>query len=64
MPKMKTCKAISKRFKKTAKGKILHYHAGKRHLLQNKSRKSKRAGSRWDELDNAPLGRRLGLHLE
>jgi large subunit ribosomal protein L35 len=61
---MKTCKAVSKRFKKTGKGKIMHYHAGKGHLLQNKSRKYKRAMSRYDELDNAPLARRVGLHLK
>jgi large subunit ribosomal protein L35 len=64
MPKMKTIKAARKRFKKTAKGKIMHYHAGKGHLLQNKSRKQKRAMSRWDSLDNPRLMKKYGPSLD
>jgi large subunit ribosomal protein L35 len=38
----KTRKAVSKRFKMTATGKLLRRKKGKRHLLQNKNRKRKR----------------------
>ena len=38
----KTRKAVSKRFKLTATGKVLRRKKGKRHLLQNKNRKRKR----------------------
>jgi large subunit ribosomal protein L35 len=38
----KTRKAVSKRFKITGSGKIIRRRQGKRHLLQNKSRKRKR----------------------
>ncbi len=38
----KTRKAYSKRFKVTATGKVLRRKQGKRHILQNKSRKRKR----------------------
>lgn len=40
--KPKTRKAVSKRFKKTASGKIKRAHGGKGHLLTNKTRKQKR----------------------
>ena len=42
MPKLKTHKGASKRFKKTAKGKITRHRAFKRHLLSSKSRSRKR----------------------
>lgn len=38
----KTRKAVAKRFKVTATGKVLRRKQGKRHILQNKSRKRKR----------------------
>ena len=38
----KTRKAVSKRFKMTATGKLLRRKKGKRHLLQSKNRKRKR----------------------
>ncbi len=38
----KTRKAYAKRFKVTATGKVLRRKQGKRHILQNKSRKRKR----------------------
>lgn len=41
--KAKTRKAVAKRFKVTGTGKILRRKQGKRHLLQGKSRKRKRA---------------------
>lgn len=38
----KTKKAVAKRFKITAKGKVLRSHAGRRHLLSGKSPKRRR----------------------
>ncbi|MFH0879329.1 MAG: bL35 family ribosomal protein, partial [Lentisphaerota bacterium] len=40
--KQKTKKAIAKRFKRTARGKILHARIGRGHLLSSKTRKRKR----------------------
>ena len=40
--KMKTKKALAKRFKKTATGKIIRASAGRGHLLSCKTRKRKR----------------------
>lgn len=54
MPKMKTKKALRKRFRKTASGKINHLGAGHGHLMTSKSRKRKR---------NARNKRALG-HME
>lgn len=42
MPKMKTHKSASKRFKRTGTGKLMRNHSGRRHLLDGKSRKRKR----------------------
>lgn len=42
MPKMKTHKGASKRFKKTGTGKIVRHHAFARHILTSKSRSRKR----------------------
>ncbi|MFN7138920.1 MAG: 50S ribosomal protein L35 [Limisphaerales bacterium] len=39
---IKTKKAVAKRFKITASGKILRASAGKRHLLQSKNAKRRR----------------------
>jgi large subunit ribosomal protein L35 len=41
--KAKTRKAVAKRFKVTGTGKILRRKQGKRHILQKKTRKRKRA---------------------
>lgn len=40
---IKTRKAVAKRFKLTATGKVLRPHAGKRHLLATKSPKRRRS---------------------
>jgi large subunit ribosomal protein L35 len=40
---VKTRKAVSKRFKITASGKVLFHGAGRRHLLQTKSPKRRRS---------------------
>lgn len=42
MPKMKTHRAAAKRYKVTAKGKIMRLSSGKKHLLQHKSADRKR----------------------
>ena len=42
MPKLKTNKAASKRYKITATGKVKRTNSGKIHLLSGKSRKTKR----------------------
>ena len=42
MPKMKTKKSASKRFKKTGSGKIMRFQGGNRHLSSKKSPKRKR----------------------
>lgn len=39
---IKTKKAVAKRFKITARGKVLRSSAGKRHLLQSKNAKRRR----------------------
>lgn len=42
MPKLKTRKAVAKRFKITKTGKILRMQAGRSHILTKKSRARKR----------------------
>jgi large subunit ribosomal protein L35 len=42
MPKLKTHKGASKRFKKTGTGKITRQHAFARHILTSKPRSRKR----------------------
>lgn len=46
MPKMKTRKAVAKRFKLTATGQLKRSRPGRRHLLEKKSSKHKRSLSR------------------
>lgn len=43
MPKLKTKKAVKKRFKITGTGKIIRSRSGRGHLRTGKSRKRKRA---------------------
>ncbi len=42
MPKLKTKKAVAKRFTLTGTGKLKRMKAGKQHILTKKSRKNKR----------------------
>ena len=53
MPKMKTKSSVKKRFKITAKGKIRHNVANKRHLLSAKSTKMKRQARGTETLCDA-----------
>ncbi|MFM2196671.1 MAG: ribosomal protein [Verrucomicrobiota bacterium] len=55
--KAKTRKAVAKRFKVTGTGKILRRHQGKRHLLQCKNRKRKRALGRAGLVADADIKR-------
>ena len=48
----KTKKSAAKRFKITATGKVMHFCAGKRHLLGGKSSKRKRYLSKAREIDH------------
>ena len=43
MPKLKSKKGVTKRFKMTKKGKIKYSPGGKSHLLSNKRTKKKRS---------------------
>lgn len=49
--KLKTNKAARKRFKVTAKGKILMPRTKRRHLLTDRDSIQKRQLRRWQELD-------------
>lgn len=53
MPKMKTNKAVRKRFKVTKKGKVLRTSTLRRHLLTDRSSAKKRSKRRWREVDQA-----------
>lgn len=57
MPKMKTNKAVRKRFKLTKKGKLLGGKSGRRHLNVDKSAKQKRQKRGWREIDPADAKR-------
>ncbi|HSB15407.1 MAG TPA: 50S ribosomal protein L35 [Bryobacteraceae bacterium] len=62
MPKLKTHKGASKRFKKTGTGKIARRHAFSRHILTSKTRSRKRRlgqSTIVDEADAAKLSRML-----
>lgn len=53
MPKLKTRKAVAKRFKITGTGKVLRYSSGKSHILTKKSSKRKRRLSKAKILSGA-----------
>ena len=62
MPKLKTHKGASKRFKKTGTGKVVRSHAFGRHILTSKARKRKRKLHKdvvADKADQATLQRML-----
>jgi large subunit ribosomal protein L35 len=52
MPKLKSHSGIKKRFKITARGKVMHKRAGARHLLQGMSASRSRQLRRPDTLNN------------
>jgi large subunit ribosomal protein L35 len=53
----KTKKAVAKRFKVTAAGKVLRGHAGRRHLLVSKNAKRKRQLAKTELLDKTDEAR-------
>lgn len=62
MPKLKTHKGASKRFKKTGSGKVVRQHSFGRHILTSKPRKRKRRLHKdvvADKADQATLRRML-----
>ncbi len=62
MPKLKTHKGASKRFKKTGTGKVVRRHAFARHILTSKSRARKRRLGKTvvaDETNQASLQRMI-----
>ena len=62
MPKLKTHKGASKRFKKTGTGKVTRRHAFARHILTSKTRTRKRRlakGVVADSTNQAELRRML-----
>lgn len=62
MPKLKTHKGASKRFKKTGSGKVVRNHAFARHILTSKTRSRKRKLGQAvvaDETDQAKLKRMI-----
>jgi large subunit ribosomal protein L35 len=61
MPKMKTNKSASKRFRVTPGGKVVYVRSGLRHNLQTKSAKRKRQLSKPDTL--SPVMKETVLHL-
>jgi len=63
MPKMKTNRSAAKRFKVSGTGKVVGYHASKRHGMIGKRRTRKRRllGSELvDPADQARMQRMLG----
>jgi len=60
MPKLKTRKAVAKRYKVTKNQRFLHRHAFKGHLLMKKSKRQKRKLSQVTEVHNSHY---YGLHL-
>ena len=59
MPKMKTCRAAAKRFKKTGTGKLKRNKAYKSHILTKKNAKRKRGLRKATILTSADLKRML-----
>jgi large subunit ribosomal protein L35 len=53
----KTRKAVAKRFKITASGKVLRSRASRRHLLSSKSAKRKRRLAKAARVDNTDVAR-------
>ena len=64
MPKLKTRRAVAKRFKVTGKGKLKRSHAFACHLLTKKSYKRKRNLRKSDlvnQADESRMKRMLGI---
>lgn len=57
MPKLKTRKAVVKRFKQTKSGRFFHDKVGHRHILESKTPKNKRHMRKKVEVAKADLPR-------
>jgi large subunit ribosomal protein L35 len=57
MPKLKTNKAIKKRFKVTKNGKVLMSRTLKRHMLGDRTSKKKRQARGWQLVDKSDAHR-------
>ena len=53
----KTRKSVAKRFKITARGKVLRAHSSRRHLLSAKNAKRKRRLSKTARVDDTDVAR-------
>lgn len=59
MPKIKTHKATSKRFKLTATGKVMRTKIGKSHLRRRKSKRNKRMFDRRIPVENSGISKKI-----
>lgn len=59
MPKIKTHKATAKRFKITARGKLMRTHIGKSHLRRRKPKRLKRTFDRRIEYTNYERAKKI-----
>ncbi len=59
MPKIKTHKATAKRFKLTARGKLMRTHIGKSHLRRRKPKRLKRTFDRRVEYTNYERAKKI-----
>lgn len=57
MPKMKTRRAVAKRFKITGSGKLKRKRANLRHILEKKSNKCKARAVKTDYVHEADVAR-------
>ncbi|MDD0853271.1 50S ribosomal protein L35 [Halobacteriovorax sp. GB3] len=55
MPKMKTRRAVAKRFKAVGNGKLKRKRANLRHILEKKSQKCKKRAGKTDYVHEADL---------
>lgn len=63
MPKMKTKKIVSKRFKVTKTGKVMHRGQGGRHLRSKKSKARQRRQDAPKEITNIRYSRTIKRFL-
>ncbi len=60
MPKLKTKKAVKKRFKISKKGKVLIFPSLHRHLMTDRSAKKRRKSRKWRTANPVDLKRFRG----
>ena len=57
MPKMKSRRAVQKRFSATSSGQLKRKRANLRHILEKKSQKRKKRAGKTDYVSNADIAR-------